>query len=123
MPFLDSNSHLTTKPYNFDIKCQSNSESYDQHGFFGDKFRGGQNFLITVGGFYNEREYSVADWLVLLVLFGQTHNLTKKNLVNLVSEGVSKIFEKRLTNKLIEPLNIYVFVEQPPLYRVCKYFW
>ena len=55
MPFLDTNNHLTTKPYNFDIKCQSNSESYDQHGFFGTKFRGGQNFLITVGGFYNER--------------------------------------------------------------------
>ena len=51
MPFLDTNSHLTTKPYNFDIKCQGNSESYDQHGFFGTKFRGGQNFLITVGGF------------------------------------------------------------------------
>ena len=67
MPFLDTNSHLTTKPYNFDIKCQGNSESYDQHGFFGTKFRGGQNFLIAVGGFYNKREYSGADWPVLLV--------------------------------------------------------
>ena len=64
MPFLDTNSHLTTKPYNFDIKCHSNSESYDRHGFFGTKFRGGQNFLLTVGIFYNEREYSGADWLV-----------------------------------------------------------
>ena len=67
MPFLDTNSHLTTKPYNFDIKCQGNSESYDQHNFFGTKFRGGQKILITVGGFYNEREYSGADWPVLLV--------------------------------------------------------
>ena len=40
MPFLDTNIHLTTKPYNFDIKCRFNSESYDQHGFFGTKFRG-----------------------------------------------------------------------------------
>ena len=67
MPFLDTNSHLTTKPYNFDIKCHSNSESYDRHGFFGTKFRGGQNFLLTVGIFYNKREYSGADWLVPLV--------------------------------------------------------
>ena len=51
-----------------DIKGQSKSESYDQHGFFGTKFRGGQNFLIMVGGFYNEREYSGADWPVLLVM-------------------------------------------------------
>ena len=68
MPFLDTNSHLTTKPYNFDIKCQSNSESYDQHVFFwGPSLGGGQNFLLTVGGFYNEREYSGADWLVPFV--------------------------------------------------------
>ena len=67
MPFLDTNSHLTTRPYNFDIKCQGNSESFDRHRFFGTKFRGGQNFLITVGGFHNEREYSGADWPVLLV--------------------------------------------------------
>ena len=60
MPFLDTNSHLTTKPYNFDIKFQSNSESYDQHGFFGTKFRGGQNFLLTVGSFFNKRDYSEA---------------------------------------------------------------
>ena len=40
MPFLDSNSHLTTKPSNFDIKCHINSESYDRHGFFATKFRG-----------------------------------------------------------------------------------
>ena len=67
MPFQDTNSHLTTKPYNFDIKCLGNSESYDQHIFFGTKLRGGQNFLIKVGGFYNEREYSGTDWLVLLL--------------------------------------------------------
>jgi len=60
MPFLDTNSHLTIKPYNLDIKCQSNSESYDQHGFFGTKFRGGQNF-------FNKIEYSGADWLVPLL--------------------------------------------------------
>ena len=67
MPFLDTNSHLTTKPYNFDIKCQGNSKSYDRHGFFGTKKRGGQNFLLTVGSFSNKREYSEADWLVPLL--------------------------------------------------------
>ena len=67
MPFLDTNSHLTTKPYNFDIKCQSNSESYDQHSFFVTKFRGGQNFLLTVVSLFNKREYSEADWLVPLI--------------------------------------------------------
>ena len=50
LPFVDTNSHLTTKPYNFDIRCQSNSESYDWHGFLVTKFRGGQNFVLTVGG-------------------------------------------------------------------------
>ena len=63
MPFVDTNSHLTTKPSNFDIKCHSNSESYDQNGFIGTKFKGGQNFLFTVGGFSNKREYSGADWM------------------------------------------------------------
>ena len=68
MLFLDTNSYLSTKPYNFDIKCQYNSESYDRHGFIGTKFRGRQNFVLTVGGFFNEREYSEADWLVLLII-------------------------------------------------------
>ena len=67
MPFLDINSHLMTKPYNFDIKCQSNFESYDRHDFLGTKFRGGQNFVLMVRGFFNEREYSAADWLIPLI--------------------------------------------------------
>ena len=33
----------------------------------GTKFRGGQNFLFTVGGFFNKREYSGADRLDLLI--------------------------------------------------------
>ena len=74
MLFMDTNNHLTTKPNNFDIKFQSNSERYDQHGYFKTKFRGGQNFLITVGGFYNEREYSGADWLVLLKAYFMTES-------------------------------------------------
>ena len=73
MPFLDTNSHLSTKPYNFDIKFQSNSESYDRHGFSGTKFRRGQNFVLTVWGFFNEREYSAADWLVPLICNGLSY--------------------------------------------------
>ena len=68
MPFVDTNINLTTKTYSFDIKCQSNSESYDQHNFFGTKVRGGQNFLFTLGGFFNKRDYSGADWLDLLLI-------------------------------------------------------
>ena len=71
MPFLDTNSHLTTKPYNFDIKCHSNSESCDRHSFLGPSLGVGQKFLITVGGFYNKREYSGADWLVLLIVYSK----------------------------------------------------
>ena len=63
MPFVDTNSHLTTKSYNFDIKCQSNSENYDRHIFLGPSLRGVIMFSFTVGGFPNERECSGADWL------------------------------------------------------------
>ena len=35
--------------------------------FLGPSLGGGQNFLITVGGFYNEREYSKGDWPVLFI--------------------------------------------------------
>ena len=68
MPFVDTNSHLTTKPYNFDIKCQWTLESYDRHIFFGIKFGGGQNCSFTLGSFFNKREYSVGGWLDPLVL-------------------------------------------------------
>ena len=64
MPFVDTNSHLTTKLNNFDIKCHSNSERYDQHSFSGTKFRGDLIFLkFMMGGFPNERECSGVDWL------------------------------------------------------------
>ena len=63
MPFLDTNSHLTSKPYNCDIKCPGNSESYEQHGFWGPSL---------VGVFFNKREYSGADWMVLLICTKQT---------------------------------------------------
>ena len=39
MPFLDTNSHMTTEPDNFDIKYQFNSENYDRHSSFGTKIR------------------------------------------------------------------------------------
>ena len=32
--FVDTNSHLTIKPHNFDINYQSNSKSFDRHCFF-----------------------------------------------------------------------------------------
>ena len=36
--------------------------------FLGPSVGGGQIFLITLEGFYNKREYSGADWLVLLLM-------------------------------------------------------
>ena len=39
------------KLHNFESKYQSNSESYDWHGFFGIKFRGGQNFYLRLAVF------------------------------------------------------------------------
>ena len=67
MLFVDTNSHLTTKPSIFDIECHSISEGYDQDGFCGTNFKGGHNFLFTVGGFSNKRKYSGAEWLDLLI--------------------------------------------------------
>ena len=43
VPFVDKNSHRTTKPHNFDIKCQCNS---DTHGFFWTKFGGVRIFYL-----------------------------------------------------------------------------
>ena len=55
MPFVDTNSQLTTKPYNFDIKCH---EAMIKHIFFGTRI-----FLFMLGGFYNEIVCSSAHWL------------------------------------------------------------
>ena len=46
MLFVDKNSQLTTKPDNFGINCQSNSDSYDKHVFWGNNFMGSHNFLL-----------------------------------------------------------------------------
>ena len=75
MLFLWANSHLMTKPYNFDIKCKSNSESYDQHSFFVTKFMGGQTNLLTVGGFF-QRERVLWGWLAGPCL--RIHDKTRK---------------------------------------------
>ena len=64
MPFLKTKSHPTTKPYNFDIECQSNSKSYDRYSFFGTKFWGGQNFLLTVA--VSPRHQFISWWTRLL---------------------------------------------------------
>ena len=53
MMFLDTNSHLTTKPYHFDIMCQFNSESYNRHNLLA-KFRGFRVFFIYGGRFLQQ---------------------------------------------------------------------
>ena len=39
--------------------------------FWGPSLGGGQNFVLTLGGFFNVREYSAADWLVSLIMKAQ----------------------------------------------------
>ena len=48
MLFDDTNSHLMTKPSDFDIKCHSNFESYDRASFFGTHFKGSQLLLLLL---------------------------------------------------------------------------
>ena len=43
MLFVDTNSHLTPKPCNFDIKYWGNSESYNGHILVGTNFVGDKN--------------------------------------------------------------------------------
>ena len=65
MSFAYTNSHLTTKPYNLDIKCQSNSKSMTNTVLLGPSAGVVRIFLFTVGGFFNKREYFGAEWLSL----------------------------------------------------------
>ena len=60
MLFVDTNSHLTTKPHNCYIKCQSNSQSYEWHNFLGTKFRGGQDFFYLWWKVFSTRESTLA---------------------------------------------------------------
>jgi hypothetical protein len=58
MPFLDTNSYLTTKLYHFDIKCQC---KIGRTHFFWHQVKGGGGvrvfffFFSSVGGFFNKR--------------------------------------------------------------------
>ena len=52
MPFVDTNSPLTTKSQNFDIKRQNNSESSDRHSILLPSLGLVRSFFcFTVGGF------------------------------------------------------------------------
>ena len=129
MPFLDTNSHLTTKPYNFDSKCQCNSESYDQHGYFGTKVRGGQSFWFTMGGFFDKREYSGADWLDRLLtnkvylLFSKKNTLlsllghTSRSSICLLVIN-NKIFIKRQGKKYMCKKNTFKYYEYSSKKRI-----
>ena len=62
MPFLDTNSHLTTKPYNFDINVQAILKAMIDTVFLGPSLGGVRFFLLPVRVFFNKREYSGAGW-------------------------------------------------------------
>ena len=57
LPIVDSNSHLTTKPSNFDIKCWCNSKNNDQHGLWVVRI------FVYIGKFFNKRERVLWWWL------------------------------------------------------------
>ena len=61
MPFVDTTSHLETKPCNLNITRQGNSKRYDQHGSLGQ-------FLWVVRKFCPKIESSGGDWLDSLLM-------------------------------------------------------
>ena len=68
MPFGDRKSLLTTKPYNFDIRCQCNSESYEQHSFRWEVFLRMTTLIrifIYAGRFFQPE----ADWVDHCILW------------------------------------------------------
>ena len=104
MPFLDTNSHLTTELQKVYIKCHINSESYDRHGIFLTKLRGGQNCLFTMGGFPNEKECSVADWLDPL-LPNEFKNNWLYFVLDAFSDKASFLFERPTCTCLLKDLS------------------
>ena len=70
MPFVDTNSDLTTKLYNFTSSVKAIRKAMTQTTFLEPSLEGVRIFLFTTGGFPNERECSGADWLDHLL-----HNL------------------------------------------------
>ena len=65
MPFVDTNSHLATKQSYFDIKCHSNSESYDRHVFLGPSL--GEVSIVIYGWRFSQREADFPDLLISYV--------------------------------------------------------
>ena len=78
MPFIDTNNHLTTEPYNFEIKCHCNSESYDWYGFFGTKCRA-HNLFFLCGNVFFPKERVLLGWLA-----GPSPTNKRKNVVEAV---------------------------------------
>ena len=67
---LTPNSHLTTKQYNFYVKCRCISESYDRQGFLRTKFGCGENLIVFLKFLQRERVFWC--WLA-----GPFHNKKK----------------------------------------------
>ena len=61
MPFGDTNTHLMTEQYNFYIKCNGNSESYDQHGTLEPNLGGVRIVIDHESFFLSTREKTL--WL------------------------------------------------------------
>ena len=113
MPFLDTNSHLTTKPYNFDIKCQRNSESYDWHIFFWDQVKGGSEFFINSGKVF-QQERVLWGWLA-----GSSHKhlLTIYSGITLGSLSISILYPE--SGSLSQP----VLEGRPQQYFNCLHIY
>ena len=104
MSFLDTNSHLRTKPYNFDFKSQSISEIFDQHGFLRPSLGGGLDFFI-IGWRIFQRERVLWGWLA-----GPFHMEMQMDKLYQIYPKVSQsqLKKKKATppkNKRVNPLN------------------
>ena len=81
--------------------------------FLGTKFKGGQNFLLTVGVFFNKREYSGADWLVPLL---------KDYLLNQLITKVSSAGQcSHLLRFFLHAPNLFVWLKKAPKQILCSF--
>ena len=66
MPFVDTNSHLTTKPFNSTSSVKAILKGMTDTVFW-DQVSGWKKKVFLVGDFSNKKEHSGADWLDFLL--------------------------------------------------------
>ena len=82
MPFVDTNSPLTTNHTILTSSVYAILKAMNNTGFFCTKFGGGQKFLFTFWGFYNLRECSGADFSEIQKIYKNPTTKNKKKVSN-----------------------------------------